>query len=74
MNAILALSGTQLAFKAPENEEIQVATRRHYSLTLQQLRIAVADESICTDIQETLRLILVLLVLCYVEVCGNDVI
>ena len=74
MNAILALSGTQLAFKTPENEDIQVVTRRHYSYTLQKLSVAVADESICTDIQATLRLILVLLVLCYVEVSGNEVI
>jgi hypothetical protein len=68
MHAVLALSGTQLSFKRRDDLSVQSATRQHYSLLLQNLRHLFAEESAHHDVRRTLRLLLVLVVLCHVEV------
>jgi len=72
MHAVLALSGTQLSFTKAQDYHIHLATRRHYSETLRSLGTLVADQSVCEDAQRALRIALVSLVLCYVEVSSQE--
>lgn len=68
MHSVLALSGTHLSFKKGGDLDIQLATRQHYSLLLRNLRSIFASESAHDDVRRTLRLLLVLVILCHVEV------
>lgn len=68
MHAVLALSGTQLSFKKGRDHHIHLATRRHYSQTLRSLGPLIAEQSVCEDTERALRIALVSLILCYVEV------
>jgi hypothetical protein len=72
MHAVLALSGTHLSFAKREDLRhhlpIQLATRQHYSLLLRNLRCMFADELAHNDHRRMLRLLLILVVLCHVEV------
>ncbi|EXJ68393.1 uncharacterized protein A1O5_08185 [Cladophialophora psammophila CBS 110553] len=72
MHAVLALSGTHLSYKKRDDLKIQLATRQHYSLLLRNLRSLFADESSHDDIRRTLRLLLVLVVLCHVEALSGE--
>ncbi|KIW81500.1 hypothetical protein Z517_04525 [Fonsecaea pedrosoi CBS 271.37] len=72
MHAVLALSGTHLSYLTADSLHIQLATRQHYSLLLQNLRCLFADESSHDDICMTVRLLLVLLVLCHVEAISGE--
>ena len=71
MHAILALSGTHLAFKQQPQEgvpcETMLATFRHYSAVISNLRAELARLNLA-DVDRTLRLVLVLLILCHYEV------
>jgi hypothetical protein len=73
MHAVLTLSGTQLSFKKARDYQIHLATRRHYSETLRSLGTLVAEQSVCEDFQRALRIALVSLILCYVEVSSHEV-
>ncbi|OQV06318.1 Fungal Zn2-Cys6 binuclear cluster domain-containing protein [Cladophialophora immunda] len=72
MHAVLALSGTHLSYKKRDDLKIQLATRQHYSLLLRNLRSLFADESSHDDVRRTLRLLLVLVVLCHVEAISGE--
>ncbi|OCT46153.1 C6 zinc finger domain-containing protein [Cladophialophora carrionii] len=72
MHAVLALSGTQLSFKKSGDLSVQSATREHYSLLLRNLGHLFADECAHHDIQRTLRLLLVLVVLCHIEAISGE--
>lgn len=69
MHSVLALSGTHLSFKKGDDVDIQLATYKHYALLLQKLRVALTAHHFQDDVEKSLRLLLVLMVLCYVEVC-----
>lgn len=71
MHAVLALSGTQLSFRKARDYHIHLATRRHYSEALRMLDTIVAQQSVCEDVQRALRIALVSLILCYVEVSSQ---
>lgn len=69
MHSVLALSGAHLSHTSGGNLDIQLATRQHYSLLLRNLRSAFAGESSAhEDVRRTLRLLLVLAVVCHIEV------
>ncbi|OAP56147.1 hypothetical protein AYL99_09326 [Fonsecaea erecta] len=72
MHSVLALSGTHLSYKKREDLKIQLATRQHYSLLLRNLRTLFADEASHDDVRRTLRLLLVLVVLCHVEAISGE--
>ena len=69
MHALLALSGTHLAFRRGGDLDIQTATRTHYSLLLRNLRTTFEDKALYDDVRKMSRLLLVLVVLSHVEVC-----
>lgn len=68
MHAVMALSGTHLTYQQKDNLDIQLATRNHYSLLLKGLRLAFAEESRQPCAKRSLRLLVILVVLCHVEV------
>lgn len=74
MHSVLALSGTHLSFKKGDDLDIQLATHQHYASVLQNLKATLAARTARTadtpeeDIERSLRLLLVLMILCYVEV------
>lgn len=68
MHAVMALSGIHLCYQQKDNIDIQLATRNHYSLLLKGLRLAFVDESKQPCTERSLRLLVILVVLCHVEV------
>lgn len=68
MHAVMSLSGTHLSCQQQDNLDIQLATRKHYSLLLKGLRKAFADEAKQPCSERSLRLLVILVVLCHVEV------
>lgn len=70
MHAVMALSGIHLSYQQKDNLDIQLATRNHYSLLLKGLRLAFVDESKQPCTERSLRLLVILVVLCHVEVSG----
>lgn len=68
MHAVMTLSGTHLSYQQKDNLDIQLATRSHYSLLLKGLRLAFAHEASHPCSERSLRLLVILVVLCHVEV------
>lgn len=68
MHAVLALSGTHLSFQRSGDYQIQVVTHQHYTSLLRNLRELFLDDFLHNDIEKILRLLLVLIILCHVEV------
>lgn len=68
MHAVMALSGTHLSYQQKDNLDIQLATRSHYSLLLKGLRSAFAYEASQPCSERSLRLLVILVVLCHIEV------
>ena len=68
MHAVLALSGTQLSYQRVGDLEIHAATQSHYSALLRGLRLAFNDTTPQDDLRRVLRLLLILVLLCHVEV------
>jgi len=71
MHAVMALSGTHLSYQQNDNLDIQLATRNHYSLLLRGLRLAFAEEARQPCTERSLRLLVILVVLCHVEVSSS---
>lgn len=67
MSTVLALSGQHLLGNQGPNVSLQRATRHHYGLALQKLIVATGDLRDVSG-RGTLRLLLVTLVVCNVEV------
>ncbi|KAK5057764.1 hypothetical protein LTR84_011765 [Exophiala bonariae] len=67
MHAVMSLSGTHLSYQQKDNLDVQLATRKHYSLLLRGLRKAFADEAKQPCSERSLRLLVILVVLCHVE-------
>lgn len=68
MNSVLAMSGAHLCFKNKSSLDIYKTTWRHYSLVLSNLRNENFSSLVLEDSEKCLRLLLVLLILCHVEV------
>lgn len=67
MHAVLALSGTHLAFGNGSDDGTQTAALCHYSTVISGLRQR-ADLFQVQDIQKSVRMLLILLVMCHYEV------
>ena len=68
MHAILALSGAHLDFREGAQPQIQHAASVHYGLVLRGLRHELTEASPEVSTEKMLRLSLVLVLLCHVEV------
>lgn len=73
MHGILALSGSHLGCKQTNPVEIQHATWRHYSVLVRSLRAGMQDiGAVSSDPDKILRLLMVLIILCHLEVCYEE--
>ncbi|KAL9567445.1 hypothetical protein ACKAV7_008395 [Fusarium commune] len=73
MHGILALSGSHLGHQQVNSVEIQHATWRHYSVVIRSLRSEIQDHAAVSDNPDkTLRLLMVLIILCHLEVISGD--
>ncbi|KEF62509.1 uncharacterized protein A1O9_00482 [Exophiala aquamarina CBS 119918] len=72
MHAVMALSGTHLSYQQKDNLDVQLATRNHYSLLLKGLRLAFAEEARQPCTKRSLRLLVILVVLCHVEAVAGE--
>ncbi|KAH7169460.1 fungal-specific transcription factor domain-containing protein [Fusarium sp. MPI-SDFR-AT-0072] len=73
MHSILALSGSHLGHQQVNSVEIQHATWRHYLVVIRSLRSEIQDHAAVSDNPDkTLRLLMVLIILCHLEVISGD--
>lgn len=68
MHVMLAVSGAHLSFNQPENEETTQATLSHYYSVIRNIRKEIGHSDLQNDPTKTVRLLLVLIMLCHYEV------
>lgn len=68
MHSVLALSGTHLSFERSNDIEVQLAAHQHYQLILKSLRVSLTNPDFENDVSQLVRLVLILVVVCHVEV------
>lgn len=71
MHSVLALSGTHLAYRKGSDSCVQTATLQHYSTAISGLRTSFTTFK-SGNVQETVKLLLVLLVVCHYEILSGE--
>lgn len=72
MHVMLAVSGAHLSFNQPENAETIQATMSHYYSVIRNIRKEIGHSDLQNDPNKTVRLLLVLIMLCHYEVLSGN--